>query len=78
MFGLKKEPNEPFAFDLEIDLKKNPEHAKETIKTIEERISLLKNLLREGAETDDFDDYGVLLHAYVALQKVLNKVLEKK
>jgi len=78
MFGLEKKPNEPFEFDLELDLHKDPVKAKALLKDVEERIGQLKNLLRQGAETDDFDEYGVLLHAYAALQRVLKRVLEKQ
>ena len=78
MFGLKKEPNEPFAFDLESDLKKDPAQAKALMRLVEERLGKLKNLLREGAETEDFDDYGILLHGYSALQKILKKVMITK
>lgn len=78
MFGLEKKPKGPFEFDLEQDLKKNPKMAKELMKTIEQKIGELKNLLRQGAETDDFDDYGVLLHAYAALQRVIKRIIEKK
>jgi Family of unknown function (DUF5398) len=78
MFGMEKKPNEPFAFDLEEDMKKDPAIAKALVKEVEERTNELKNLLRQGAETEDFDDYGVLLHGYSALQKVLKKVIEKK
>lgn len=76
MFGMEKKPNEPFAFDLEEDLKKDPKLAKQMMKEIDERMTELKNLLRQGAETDDFDDYGVLLHGYAALKKVLSKALK--
>ncbi|NGX59407.1 MAG: hypothetical protein KR126chlam3_00558 [Chlamydiae bacterium] len=78
MFGMEKKPKEPFAFDLEEELLKNPATAKALQKEIETRIIDLKNLLRQGAETEDFDEYGVLLHGYSALKKVLKKVLEKK
>jgi len=78
MFGLEKKPKEPFQFDFEADLRSDPAKAKEWLKIVDERIGQLKNLLREGAETEDFDDYGVLLHGYAALKKVINKVLEKK
>ena len=78
MFDLEKKPNEPFEFDLEADLHKDPAKAKALLKDVEERIGELKNLLRQGAETDDFDDYGVMLHAYAALQRVLKRVIEKK
>ena len=78
MFGLEKKPGEPFEFDLEMDLHKDPAKAKALLKDVEERIGELKKLLRQGAETDDFDDYGVMLHAYAALQRVLKRVIEKK
>lgn len=78
MFGMEKKPRQPFAFDLEEDLRKDPAKAKAMLKEIEQRMGELKNLLRQGADTEDFDDYGVLLHGYAALQKVLKKVLEKK
>lgn len=78
MYGLEKKPRGPLEFDLELDIKSDPVKAKKLMKEIEEKIHELKNLLRQGAETEDFDDYGVLLHGYAALQKVLNKVLAKK
>lgn len=78
MFGLEKKPKGPFEFDLELDLKKNPKMGKELLKIVEQRINELKNLLRQGAETEDFDDYGVLLHGYAALQRVLKRIIEKK
>lgn len=78
MFGLEKKPKEPFQFDLEAELHQDPAKAKALLKEIDERVGKLKNLLRQGAETDDFDDYGVLLHGYAALQRVLKRVIEKK
>lgn len=78
MFGLEKKPKEPFQFDLEADIRSNPAKTKEILKSIDERMSKLKTLLRQGAETDDFDDYGVLLHAYTALQRVIGRILKKK
>lgn len=78
MFGMEKKPDQPFQFDLEVELTNDPVIAKALLKEVEERIVKLKGLLREGAENEDFDDYGVLLHGYLALQKVLKKVTEKK
>lgn len=78
MFGLEKQPKQPFQFDLEADLHKDPAKAKALLKDIEQRMAELKKLLREGAETDDFDEYGVLLHAYTAFQRVLKRITEKK
>ncbi len=78
MFGLEKKGKGLFEFDLEKDLKNNPSKAKETLKMIEDRIQEIKNTLRQGAQTEDFDKLGILLHGYAALQKVLTKVTHKK
>jgi spermidine/putrescine-binding protein len=74
MFGLEKQPNEKFAFDLEKEIKDKPNHGKEILDKVEKRIHEIKKLLREGANEKDFDKLGILLHGYAALQKVLRKV----
>jgi len=78
MFGLEKKPNEPFQFDLEADIRADPGKAKELLLVVEEQMTKLKTLLRQGAETDDFDDYGTLLHAYTALQRIIGRILKNK
>lgn len=74
MFGLEKKPGEKFAFDLEKKIKEHPAHGKELIEKAQHRINEIKKQLREGANEKDFDQLGVLLHGYTALQKVLKKV----
>ncbi len=74
MFGLEKKPGEKFAFDLEKEIKENPHRGKEILETVEKRIQEMKKHLREGANEKDFDQFGILLHGYAALQKVLRKV----
>ncbi len=74
MFGLEKKPGEKFAFDLEKDVKDNPARGKEIMKTVEDRIHEIKKHLREGQNEKDFDRFGILLHGYAALQKVIRKV----
>ena len=78
MYGMEKKTQGPFEFDLERELKTDPPKAKELLKATEERIHELKGLLRQGSDTADFEQYGVLLHGYAALQKVLTKVANKK
>lgn len=78
MFGLEKKGRALFEFDLEKDLKGNSAKAKELLKTIEARIQEIKNTLRQGTGSEDFDKLGILLHGYAALQKVLTKVANKK
>ncbi len=74
MFGLEKKPGEKFAFDLEKEIKEKPSRGKELLEKVEKRIQEMKKHLREGANEKDFDQLGILLHGYAALQKVLRKV----
>jgi hypothetical protein len=79
MFGLEKKPtNAPFEFDIEKDMKGDPDKKKKTLKIIEEKVVEIKGLLRQGAGSADFDNLGVLLHGYAALQRVLNRIGTKK
>lgn len=78
MFDMQKKPEQPFAFDLEADLKKDPKKAKAMLDDVHERMNELKNMLRAGAETDDFDEYGVMLHGYAALERVLKRILRNQ
>lgn len=74
MYGLEKQPNQKFDFDLEKDLKKNPKRSKEITEGAEQHVQELKKMLREGHNEKDFEELGVLLHAYSALKKVIGKV----
>ena len=79
MFGLeKKKTGVLFEFDLEKDLKKDPSKTQEMLKYIENNIQELKGILREGANSAEFDECGVLLHGYAALQRVLTRIGRKK
>jgi len=74
MYGLEKEPVEPFVFDLEKDVKNKTARGKQVQENVEQKIQEIKKLLREGAGEKDFDQLGILLHGYASLQKVLRKV----
>jgi hypothetical protein len=75
MYGLEKEKKgEKFVFDLEREIKENPAHGKTILKKVEEKIGEIKHQLRAGADGKDFDNLGILLQGYTALQKVLKKV----
>jgi hypothetical protein len=78
MFGLEKKGKALFEFDLEKDLKSNSSKTKELLKTVEDRILEIKNTLRQGTASEDFDKLGVLLHGSAALQKVLTRIANKK
>jgi len=75
MYGLEEGKQKPiFEFDLEKEIKEDPERAQTLLKSVETHIQEIKGVLREGGEAKDIDNYGVLLHGYTALQKVLTKV----
>ena len=78
MYGLEKKPLKTFEFDLEKDLKKDPNKVQALLKTTEAKINEIKSQLREGRKGPDLDNLGVLLHGYTALQKVLNRLSNKK
>ncbi len=78
MYGLEKKGRALFEFDLEKELKGNQTKTKELLKQVEEKIQEIKNTLRQGTASADFDQYGVLLHGYAALQKVLTRIANKK
>lgn len=77
MFGLEKskEPKH-FEFDLEKDLKKSSEK-KKILEQIDAQSNRLKTTLREGTASENFDKCGVLLQAYAALQRVVERTTRK-
>lgn len=76
MFGLNKKNNKkgpsPFTFDLEKDMQ-DPEKQKKLLHKVEDQIGEIKKALREGADSEEFEKLGLLLHGYSALLKVLTK-----
>ncbi len=49
MFGLEKETDKKFVFDLEKEIKGNKHRGKEILDTVEKHITDIKKNLREGA-----------------------------
>lgn len=79
MFGLedqKKKKVEDFLFELEKELKVLKKH-QEIKKKVEERIQKIKDVLRSGENKEEFDKYGVLLHGYTSLLKVMSRFAPK-
>lgn len=73
MFGLedqKKKKTDDFIFELEKDLK-NGKKNQELKKRIESRIQKIKEILRSGENKEEFDQFGLLLHGYTSLLKVM-------
>lgn len=80
MFGMesgKKKKVADYSFDLENDLK-DLGKLKALKEHIEEKIRQLKNMLRQGEDKKVFDQTQTLLHGYLAVQKVIQRVNQKK
>jgi hypothetical protein len=85
MFGLRKEtetdkkgPQMEFLFDLEKELKTNPDHCKELVRGVQENCRFIKDYLGKGAPKDEFTKLSVILYGYVAFLKVLTRAVERK
>lgn len=80
MFGLeeqkKKKKSGEFVFDLETQLKDNKKH-QELKKQVESKIQRIKEVLRGGENKEEFDQFGVLLHGYTSLLKVMARFVAK-
>ncbi|MFN0065321.1 MAG: DUF5398 family protein [Chlamydiales bacterium] len=72
----KKKKVEEMSFDLEKDMK-DPGKLRAMKEQVEERIQQLKTLLREGKDKKMFDQAQTLLHGYLAVQKVMQRVNKK-
>lgn len=80
MFGLedqKKKKGEEFIFELEKELK-DPKKHQEIKQKVENRIQQIKAVLRGGEDKEEFDRFGVMLHGYTSLLKVMSRVASKK
>lgn len=75
MFGLenkqKKKPEE-FVFELEKELQ-NPAKHKALKEKVEHKIQELKKILRDGENKKEFERFGLILHGYTALLKVMSR-----
>lgn len=81
MFGLedqkkKKKHAAEFIFELEKELKTAKKH-KEIKQKVEGKIQKIKELLRSGENKEEFDQFGVLLHGYTSLLKVMSRFVAK-
>lgn len=76
MFGLegqkKKKKARGFEFELEKELLDATKH-KEIKARIEDRIQVIKKLLRDGENKKEFERFGLILHGYTSLLKVFSR-----
>ena len=74
MFGMEKKEKPLFQFDLEIELKQDEKKKQQLLELVEKKTQEIKAQIRQGAAEKDFDQYGVLLHGFAALAKVLKRI----
>lgn len=76
MFGLEdqkgKKPIKEFIFELEKEMKE-PRKQREIKARVEDQIQTIKKQLRGGADKSNFDQYGLLLHGYASVLKVMSR-----
>lgn len=63
-------------FDLEHDWK-DPVKLRASKETVETRIQQLKTVMRQGGDKNSFDQAQLLLHGYLAIEKVMNRANRK-
>lgn len=81
MFGLedqkKKKPAPEYVFDLEKELKDLAKQ-KQIKQKVEGQLQKIKEHLRTGGENqEDFEGFGLLLHGYNSLLKVMSRLTTK-
>jgi hypothetical protein len=81
MFGMEKKGKkkgnvQEWEFDLEKQVA-NPGEKKKIKETMDQRILQLKTILRQGEDKKTFDDAQTLLHGYLAVQKVIQRIGSK-
>jgi len=77
MFGLGKgNKDDEFVFDFEADVKDPSKGRKLKDETVQ-KAREVKDILRSGQNKEEFDKFGILLHGYTALQKVMARVGKK-
>jgi hypothetical protein len=78
MFGTDKKPKRLFQFDLEVELEKDHKKCEDLIAKTEKEKHALKSQLRSGMDKTDFENGGVILQAFDALETVLKRISKKK
>lgn len=74
MYGLEKDQPNRFKFDLEQEIIKEPNRAKELIKKVEENIHAIKAKLKSGSSGKEQEELKALLEGYIAVERVLKRV----
>lgn len=63
-------------FDLEKELKQDPKKVVKLHDEIDRHIKKIKDDLRKGTASKDFEDLGKILQAFLASKKVINNMVK--
>ncbi len=83
MFGMEQDKEEEqssalklpnFSFDLENNIKENPNKKEEIQKLVETRIRDIRILIQNGCSEKEFQDCESLLQGYLSLATVVDRV----
>jgi hypothetical protein len=75
MFGMGKEKSSNFfQFDLEKEITDDPNKKKSLLAEIQTKMSDLKTVMKDDLESEAFEEYGVLLQGYTALEKTIKNM----
>ncbi len=83
MFGMEKDKGEnqgsalqlpQFSFELENEIKTNPNKKEEIRKLVETRIQDIRKLIQKGCSEKDFRSCEGLLQGYLSLATVIDRV----
>lgn len=79
MFGLENNKKGPEGLEFELAMTLQDEGKRNAlIKKTDKTIQTLKNQMRAGASSDDFEKLGALLKGYAALLKILNNPIKSE
>lgn len=78
MYGLEKNQKEPFLYDLEKKIRKDPKNAKQMLEKIGQHEYEIKEILRKGDNKKEFSDLKTLLEGYEALSTVIKRIQKSK
>lgn len=74
MYGLEKDQPGQFKFDLEKEITKDPNRAKQIYQKVQKHIQEIKSKLSSGVPEKEKKELSKLLEGYTAVERVLKRV----
>lgn len=74
MYGLEQNQPNRFKFDLEEEITKKPNRAKEIYSKVQKHIHEIKSKLKSGVSEKEKKELTRLLEGYIAVERVLKRI----